>query len=361
MFLKQSTTFTDRIGPFLDKTDGVTEEVGLTTANTAIFLSKAGGDFAAKTETTSLVHDQDGWYIILYDATDTATVGKLEVMIQAPATHLPVWKTYWVLEEAIFDALFAASANAFNGAAGSTAVGLVDLVTTTTTNTDMVGTDNAATAADLLDKLGAVNEAAAAGDPSATESVMQYVKQIVNVLVGTTGVTTWAAGAAPANNVSLAEGIRKIAEDIVIVDGNVDDVETNTNDWNDGGRLDLLLDAIKAKTDSLTFGVPGNVDSNLQSINELTDLVDRLHRLIQGVVTGLVDDAGASTTAFVVDSVNMTFDVDDRPIGRVLTFTEGASIEGESTEITDFDQGTLTITVNELTAAPANNDPFVIQ
>jgi len=83
--------------------------------------------------------------------------------------------------------------------------------------------------------------------------------------------------------------------------------------------------------------------------------------LIQGVVTGLVDDAGASTTAFVVDSVNMTFDVDDRPIGRVLTFTEGASIEGESTEITDFDQGTLTITVNELTAAPANNDPFVIQ
>jgi hypothetical protein len=114
MFLKQSTAFTDRIGPFLDKTDGVTEEVGLTTASTAIFLSKNGGNFVVKNDATSLVHDQDGWYVIVYDATDTATVGKLEVMIQEPATHLPVWKTYWVLEEAIYDALFATSAAAFD-------------------------------------------------------------------------------------------------------------------------------------------------------------------------------------------------------------------------------------------------------
>ena len=114
MFLKQSTAYTDRIGPFLDKGDGVTEEVGLTTANSAIFLSKAGGDYGAKTEATALSHDQDGWYIILYDATDTNTVGELKVMIQAPATHLPVWKTYWVLEEAIYDALFAASAAGFD-------------------------------------------------------------------------------------------------------------------------------------------------------------------------------------------------------------------------------------------------------
>ena len=93
MFLRQSSTFTDRIGPFLDATDGVTEETGLTTAAAAIFLSPNGGNFVAKNESTALSHDQDGWYVIVYDATDTATVGKLEVMIQAPATHLPVWKT----------------------------------------------------------------------------------------------------------------------------------------------------------------------------------------------------------------------------------------------------------------------------
>ena len=72
---------------------------------------------------------------------------------------------------------------------------------------------------DLLDKLGAVNEAAAAGDPSATESVMQYVKQIVNILVGTAGVTTFPAESAPANAVSLAEVIRAIHADVTGLNG----------------------------------------------------------------------------------------------------------------------------------------------
>jgi len=76
-----------------------------------------------------------------------------------------------------------------------------------------------ATAADLLDKLGAVNEAAAAGDPSATESVMQYVKQIINILVGTAGVVTFPAAAAPGNAVSLAEIIRAIYDDSNSLDG----------------------------------------------------------------------------------------------------------------------------------------------
>lgn len=76
-----------------------------------------------------------------------------------------------------------------------------------------------ATAADLLDKLGAVNEAAAAGDPSATESVMQYVKQIVNVLTGADGITTMPAAAAPANNVSIAEMVRSIYDDTNSLDG----------------------------------------------------------------------------------------------------------------------------------------------
>ena len=91
-----------------------------------------------------------------------------------------------------------------------------------------------ATAADLLDKLGAVNEAAAAGDPSATESVMQYVKQIVNVLMGATGIVSMPAAAAPGNNVSIAEMIRSIYDDTNELQG----------DWVNTGRLDTILDAI---------------------------------------------------------------------------------------------------------------------
>jgi hypothetical protein len=40
-------------------------------------------------------------------------------------------------------------------------------------------------------------------------------------------------------------------------------------DWVNGGRLDLLIDAIKAKTDSLTFTVAGQVDANLQYVNDV--------------------------------------------------------------------------------------------
>ena len=50
-------------------------------------------------------------------------------------------------------------------------------------------------------------------DPSTAESIMQYVKQIVNVLVGGTGVTTFPAEQAPANGVNLAEVIRAIHAD----------------------------------------------------------------------------------------------------------------------------------------------------
>lgn len=41
-------------------------------------------------------------------------------------------------------------------------------------------------------------------------------------------------------------------------------------DWANGGRLDLLIDAIKAKTDSLTFSVANKVDSNAKSVNDVT-------------------------------------------------------------------------------------------
>jgi hypothetical protein len=68
----------------------------------------------------------------------------------------------------------------------------------------MRGTDNAA----LASVLGALADAAAAGDPTSADTLMQYVKQLVNVLVGTAGVTTFPAAVAPGNGVSLAEALR---------------------------------------------------------------------------------------------------------------------------------------------------------
>lgn len=233
LLLKQSTTVTIKMGPFLDKTDGVTEETGLTPA---VEVSKNGGAFAARNSATAVSHDAEGWYGVELDATDTGTLGRLQVKAQASATHLPVWHEFMVVTANFYDSVSGSDtlqadltqmggvaqsatdlkdfADAGYDPAANKVQGVV-LVDTTTTNTDMRGTDNAA----LASVLGALTDAAAAGDPTTADTIMQYVKQIVNVLVGTTGVTTFPAEAAPANNVSLAEVIRAIHADVTGLNG----------------------------------------------------------------------------------------------------------------------------------------------
>lgn len=255
MFLKQSTTVTIRMGPALDATDGVTEETAL---SPTVEVSKNHGAFAARNSATAITHDSNGWYAVELNATDTNTVGKMIAKFDDAATHLPVWHEFWVIEEAIFDALFGASAGGFdaNGrvdvgswlgtavtVSATSALPEVDAksisddataannaeaffddtgfaasnstIGTCTTNTDMRGTDNAA----LASVVGALADAAAAGDPTTADTLMQYIKQLVNVLVGSTGVTTFPSSAAPANNVSLAEIIRSIYDDTNSLDG----------------------------------------------------------------------------------------------------------------------------------------------
>ena len=113
MFLKQSTASQEVvIGPFLDEDDGKTAETGLTISNTDIRLSKAGANIVAKNSGGG-THDEIGFYQITLDATDTNTVGELLIAVHESGA-LPAFKYCYVLEEAIYDALFAASASAFD-------------------------------------------------------------------------------------------------------------------------------------------------------------------------------------------------------------------------------------------------------
>lgn len=108
-FLRQSTASQSRaIGPFLDTNDADTAMTGLTIANTDIQLIVNGGASATK-NSGGATHRSNGTYGITFDATDTATVGELEVSVKV-AGALPVFKTFWVLEAAVYDAFFAASA-----------------------------------------------------------------------------------------------------------------------------------------------------------------------------------------------------------------------------------------------------------
>jgi len=117
LYLKQSTASQSvLLGPFVDDTDGATAETGLTIANTDVKLSKNGATMASKNSGGG-THDANGWYAITLDATDTNTVGRLQVSCKVSGA-LAVWAEFQVLEETVYDALFG------SGAAGELAVKL---------------------------------------------------------------------------------------------------------------------------------------------------------------------------------------------------------------------------------------------
>ncbi|MHC4178345.1 MAG: hypothetical protein ACYSWU_12610, partial [Planctomycetota bacterium] len=71
----------------------------------------------------------------------------------------------------------------------------------------------------LASVLGALNDAAAAGEVTEADTLVQYVKQLINILIGTPGIATFPAEAAPGNAVSLAEVIRAIHVDVTGLNG----------------------------------------------------------------------------------------------------------------------------------------------
>lgn len=107
--LRQSTAVDVLIGPFVDSTDGDTEETGLTIAQADVRLSKNGQTAAQKNDNTTCAHDADGFYNCELDATDTNTVGQLTLYVHV-AGALAVRHDFQIVEEAVYDISFEASA-----------------------------------------------------------------------------------------------------------------------------------------------------------------------------------------------------------------------------------------------------------
>jgi hypothetical protein len=105
-FLKQSTAYTFRFGPFLDDTDGKTAETGLSIVQADIRISKAGGAFAQTSTSPTTTHDENGWYQCPLTSTDTNTLGTLTVAVLKTGA-LPVWKDFMVLPANVYDSLVA--------------------------------------------------------------------------------------------------------------------------------------------------------------------------------------------------------------------------------------------------------------
>lgn len=106
-WLKQSTAREIALGPFVDQTDGFTAETGLTISQADVRLKKNEGDWAQKNETTTMVHEENGWYRCLLNTTDTDTLGILMVAVNESGA-LPVWREFLVVPANVWDSFLGA-------------------------------------------------------------------------------------------------------------------------------------------------------------------------------------------------------------------------------------------------------------
>lgn len=295
IYARQSTAIIVTVGPVLDA-DGVAVTGGVV----ADFkIAKNGGAPAALNGSATATHRHTGFYSLSLTASDVANVGTVEITIDDTVNACPM-KEVQVVEEAVYDALFAASAPGYGTAQTGDAYAIVNS-----------GTHGNAALKTLIDTLDNLVDTEIAG------------------IITTLGTP---AGAS-------------ISADLVVIDNFVDDLETRltatragyldllpdinagfadvytftdtlNSDWADGGRLDLLVDAILADTDSLdttkittaraavlTDWIDGgrldlilDARASQSSVDTIDDLLDTEVAAITSSLTTLSTDVGAVPT-----------------------------------------------------------------
>lgn len=240
LLLRQSTASQEvLLGPFLDETDGITPLTALTIANTDIKVWKHGATTLANKNSGGATHISGGIYYATFDATDTDTIGNGEIRCH-PSGALPIKVPFKVQHANLYDFEFGSAApgtgtSTLDAAGVRTAVGLASA----NLDTQLAAID------DYLDTEVSAIKAKTDNLPSdpADQSAVEAA------------ITAATSGLATAANLATVAGYLDTEIAAILADTNELQV-----DWTNGGRLDLLIDAVKAKTDSLTFSTANRVD-----------------------------------------------------------------------------------------------------
>ena len=126
----------------------------------------------------------------------------------------------------------------------------------------------------LASVLGALADAAADGDPTAADTIMQYVKQVINTLVGTVGIPTFPAAAVAADGISLSEVIRSLDTRLpsALATGRiVSDTQAVSGDSVAADTLELFAEALDQATGQIDNGTLGTSLDTYQCKVELID------------------------------------------------------------------------------------------
>lgn len=324
-YLRQSTSVDVGIGPFLDSTDGVTPKTGLTITQPDIRLKKNGGAWAQKNAAQTLSHEENGWYEVTLDATDTNTLGVLMLAV-AEAGALQVWHEFMVVPANVWDSWFGsdlqqvdvaqfgnangtfasgrpevntthAAGTAWGSGAITAAAIATDAITAAKIAANAIGSSeiadgaitaakiaaNAITAAKIAD--GAIDAATFAS--GALDGVWSTATRVLTagtniVLAKGTGVTGFndldAAGVRSAVGLASADldtQLGAIASAIGTIDGVVDAilVDTGTSIPSDLGTIAAALVTIDGKADAILLDTGTDIPAALAAIDSVVDTI----------------------------------------------------------------------------------------
>jgi len=233
-------------------------------------------------------------------------------------------------------------------------------VGTCTTNTDMVGTNSAA----LASVVGALADVASAGEVTEADTLMQYLKQLINILIGAPGIVAFPAEAAPANGVSIAEVLRAVAIDVATtIPGTISTAQTELNKIGTIPALDGGGQTIGAAIAKLADDNNGaTFDAGTDSLNKIRDRGDAAWAGAPESVSGTCTVETPDTVFNLTATLGTLSDQDDAYHDMVICFFDNSGSIYETKRITDYVGASTRVTIHENLSFPVEDgvDTFTI-
>lgn len=255
-FLRQGATHKVVIGPVVAVGNGYVPVTTLSLASAdeaEAILHDNGTVVDISGYTFAAITTADGYYHLTLQSGISNTVGHMTVVINDDSLCLPVKAEFTIIEEAVYDAMFAASAAGYQVPIWAAANSTVNLSATTIKTATDVETDTA----DIQSKIGTPAGASVSVDIAAVKTDTAAILTDTNELQ-----TDWVNG-----------GRLDLILDARASQTSVDDLPTNAELATALGTADDAVLAqvalVKAKTDSLNFTVAGYIDANIQYVNDV--------------------------------------------------------------------------------------------
>jgi hypothetical protein len=322
-FLRSNTAVIVTVGPFYDKTDGVTIETALTITNERITLTADTDGGSAPTNildnvtgaTSGTANDLNyitgndaGMMQLELAAADVNRVGRMFLSITDAANHVPVFHEFFVLPQAIYDWFtgvivpLPANMTQILGTAVSTpaTAGILDVNlknianAAVSTSTAQLGV-NAVQAGGTAWGSGAITAASIAADAITAAKIADGAIDAATLATGTITAAKFAAGAIDAAAIAAdAITAAKLAADV-------------TTELQTGLATAANLATVAGYIDTEVASILAAVDTEVAAIKAVTDLLP---------------DAGALTSMATQASVNTIDDFLDTEIAAIKAKTD---------------------------------------